>query len=195
MVSRSGSRPPRVSIQRVTGGRSRSARSAASRSRSRSPRGAVRYWPRKASAQASGSCRGSTGCGIGEIAVLAEDGARSLDVGPRSGRLVLCAISGSSVGRAGDACLSSTAGVVSTAATTPACVGGAALCRVSGTVWLLAGSAHGGARAERVTSLLGPVADSVPARGSQARPGRSRLPPAQGAPRPDLHPRLLEGGR
>jgi hypothetical protein len=123
MVSRSGSRPPRVSIQRVTGGRSRSARSAASRSRSRSPRAAVRYWPRKVSAQASGSCRGSTGCGIGEIAVLAEDGARSLDVGPRSGRLVLCAISGSSVGRAGDACLSSQASAVGASVHTPPSMG------------------------------------------------------------------------
>jgi hypothetical protein len=61
MVSRSGTDPPRVSAQRVMGRRSASARTAASWSRSRSRRGVVLYWSRKASAQASGSCRSSTG--------------------------------------------------------------------------------------------------------------------------------------
>jgi hypothetical protein len=61
MVSRSGTDPPRVSAQRVMGRRSASARAAASWSRSRSRRGVVLYWSRKASAQASGSRRSSTG--------------------------------------------------------------------------------------------------------------------------------------
>jgi hypothetical protein len=79
MVSRSGSRPPCVSVQRVIGRRSASARVAAFRSRSRSRRGVVRYWSRKRPPKPRGLARRPRDR-CWKLAVLAEGRAHPLDL-------------------------------------------------------------------------------------------------------------------